>query len=110
MPYDGVVIKLVVGVVFALLIVGIFLIISAINEKRRIDANNHASDIAISFSDSYLLINSIDNEEISITPNQIEKLVKNYQDDFYYLFLTDKTKYRLGNLNRVEVENFIKAI
>ena len=85
MPITGAILKFVIGAVTVMFIVGIFIIISGINELKRVTKNNSLNPIAIEEKGDEFLVRSFDGGDLLIKNNQVKKISTSQSDTMSYL-------------------------
>ena len=109
MPVAGAVLKLVIGVLTIIFILGIFLIVSGCRELERVNKNNSLNPAAIEEDGDNLCVYSFDGTKLVLRKDQIRNIYTSMSDTLAYLNYDEdgKTlKVCLGLVENSEIRKF----
>ena len=113
MPITGAILKLVIGVITVIFILGIFLIVSGVRELNRVNRNNSLNPIAVEEKDDNLIVYSFDGTTLVLRKDQVRNIFTSMSDTLAYLNYEEdgKTlKICLGLVESSEIRKFNEVI
>jgi len=109
MPVAGGVLKIVIGVITTIFILGIFLIISGARELSKINKNNSLDPVAIEGDGDNLCVHSFDGTTLMLRKDQVKSLSTSMSDTLTYLkYEEDGIVFNvcLGFIENIDIRKF----